>query len=268
MLFLGEITTMVSMTLFKNKKAFSILELIIAILLASIVMLSVYFMLIMAYGQFNDLTEESERFNNLQVFERIFQRSAMTCSDYKIDISDSNNKKFCFYELKNKKIEIYNFQKSNFVDISTYSITDKVSIYSGAIPEDNSKSYSLIYTSKELAVAAMPSYNEGYTERTILPSYNNINDNAKVLFENIVKVYYETSNKIKSYDDFKKLTGKNLKDLNIYHERWEPSDAYYKIYTPFIKLVIIYRDKKNHLKRAYITCRLRNIEGTENIKLK
>ena len=73
--FLGEIIIMVLLKIFKNKKAFSLIELVVAMIIASIVMFSIYFMLIIAYEQFNDLTEASENFNNLQVFERTFQKS-------------------------------------------------------------------------------------------------------------------------------------------------------------------------------------------------
>lgn len=261
---------MVSLTIFKNKKAFSLIELLVAMIIASIVMFSVYFMLIIVYDQFNDLTEESERFNNLQVFERMFQRSAMTCSNYKIDTATSNDKKFCFYELKDKKYEIYEFKgisADNFVNISTDSETAKAPIYSGRNPADIGAGSKLIYYSNDTDTAVIPTYTRGYSKKTFSPAYDDIDDNEKVLFDNIVKVYYETSNKIKSSDDFKKLTGKDLENLNMKHEKWLTTGAYYKTYTPFIKLIIFYKDKKNKIKRAYITCRLRNIEGTENIKI-
>lgn len=265
---LGETITMDVMTNFKNNKAFSLVEIVVAMIIASIVMLTVYVMLIVVYKQFNDLTVESERFNNLQVFERMFQRSAMVCSHYQIN-STANSKRFCFYDSTSYKYEIYDFGKMNdnfFVNISTYSIKDKTAIYSGSIQNSNYSEYNLLYISGSVASA---SYNAGYYRRIAFPESEykgDTGDEKKVLFSNIVKVYYETSSNIHSVIDLKKLIGKDLNELNDSYNRWE-QNGYTKIYTPFIRILIIYKDGKNRLRKSYITCRLRNIEGAENLNL-
>ena len=98
--------------IFKNKKAFSLVELVVTMIIASILMLSVYFMMLIAYEQFNDLTGVSENFNNLQVFEKMFQRSAMTCVYYEVQ----NGNTFCFLTPNNNG---YKYEKYEFKDMST-----------------------------------------------------------------------------------------------------------------------------------------------------
>jgi len=256
-----------NLTIFKNKKAFSLVELIIAMLIASIVMLSVYFMLIVAYSQFNDLTTESERFNNLQVFERMFQRSAMTCSYYKIDsgsfyFSNSNNtyEKYCFESIKNDDFTKINKASNGLKSkICNYEIENLSNEFTDTKYKINlSTSYKLVYYKY--------TYTKGNTEgyrSSVLNSYPTNSSNEleeKVLFDNIVKIYYETSQG--TMESNFKINDKNLQDNELWPHPTR-TDDFYKIYTPFIKLIIVYKDNRDRLKRSYITCRLRGIEGIE-----
>lgn len=256
---LGEIIIMDIMTVFKNKKAFSLVELVIAMIIASIVMLSVYFMLIIAYDQFNDLTEASENFNNLQVFERMFQRSAMSCSYYEL-----NGKTFKFLIPKDNgkyKTETYKFNISNNDDFKDISIEQsKYRFYSGNINDnffniDKNNNYKVLYKEQDnFTFSYTPA---GYNNKFTPAIEGNVDT---TLFDNIVKVYYEISSNTITTSNFYKLTGTDLKN------KWgktNQSIGYKIIYVPFIKLIIVYKDNKNRLRKFYITCRLRGIEGTE-----
>jgi len=247
-------------TIFKDKKAFSLVELVIAMLLASIVMLSIYFMLVVAYDQFNDLTEESERFNNLQVFERMFQRSAMTCSYFEIQKST-----FSFYHSNKISGKTYyeqyvfdNIKDKDFCRISTFSAKNKMPIYLEQIETlsnlNTTESYKLSYYKNSGSISYGNS--KGYlASLSVTKSNDSEIKEQKVLFDNIVKVYYEISTGITT-SKFDLFTGKN------FTSNWK-SNGFNKIYTPFIKVIIIYKDNRGRLRRTYITCRLRGIEGTE-----
>ena len=251
------------MKIIKNKKAFSLVEIVIAMLIASIVMLSVYFMLVIVYNQFNDLSAASETFNNLQVFERMFQRSAATCQYYDI----YNNSEFRFFNTTDgKRYEAYYFKEGNNEvnllkdnnNISNKEKSEKIKYYSNDVnslvtDNEKNKNYRLVYCSG----TSSRTITQGYLNVSTFTTYNYDRSKEIVLFDNIVKVYYERSKNINE-TDFNKYTGmdKNLQEVWSY-------DKFKKIYTPFIKLIIIYKDKNDRLRRSYITCRLRGIEGVE-----
>ncbi|WP_413853792.1 type II secretion system protein J [Candidatus Ruminimicrobium bovinum] len=250
------------MKIFKNKKAFSLVEIVIAMLIASIVMLSVYFMLVIVYNQFNDLSATSETFNNLQVFERMFQRSAATCQYYDI----YNNIEFRFFNTTDgKRYETYYFKEGNNGvnllkdnnNISNKNKSEKIKYYSNdvnSLPDiDIDKNYKLCYCSG----TSSRTITQGYLKVSTFTTDNYDRSKEIVLFDNIVKVYYEISKGI-TKDKFYNYTGIDL------NEKWIDGFSEFKpIYTPFIKLIIIYKDKNDRLRRSYITCRLRGIEGVE-----
>ena len=259
--FLGEIIIMVLLKIFKNKKAFSLIELVVAMIIASIVMFSIYFMLIIAYEQFNDLTEASENFNNLQVFERTFQKSATSCSYYELNENTYAIKFVTPISNGSYKYEIYEFKNmgNDFRKINDFSQPYKY--YSDDVNDGNvfsniniDNNYKVIYTAGVNSNSFAPI--EGYTKKSSTTFSDGKTDDKKVLFDNIVKVYYQTPKNITT-STFYKFTGVDLND------KWRSKDEFRKVYTPFIKLIIVYKDNKKRLRKFYITCRLKGIEGVE-----
>ncbi|MBQ3834666.1 MAG: prepilin-type N-terminal cleavage/methylation domain-containing protein [Elusimicrobia bacterium] len=190
----------------KNFKAFTLVEMIVAVVLSSILIFFAYTMTISAYRIFSRMSDSSKNSNSIRFFEESFRKSVKGCTEWAIS-SDKRTIAFLRYDP--------NIKSGGDWVVDKYTFDSPFTMVQGASSISGSTSYSPDVEPEKVPGSSLKSAANLYLQycKKSSPLYNAsaYGSEGKILVLSGVRYFYFTINKqLSSYG----YTG-DLKDISI-----------------------------------------------------